>query len=143
MNKYTYEEINIGQKEGFSVTVTEKMRDAFREITGDVNIGVEDSGDNSVKVQDYNVGETRYDDSDYQKTEQSNTVKDSNLGEKIIGAVKEGCYDDPNNPVKDQDYSVGEPRNEQGQPVDEINHGTMLTTDYPTDILEMHSGQTN
>ena len=37
MNKYTYEEINIGQKEGFSVTVTEKMRDAFREMTGDVN----------------------------------------------------------------------------------------------------------
>lgn len=110
----------------------------YSEITGDVNIGVEDSGDNSVKVQDYNVGETRYDDSDYQKTEQSNTVKDSNLGEKTIGAVKEGCYDDPNNPVKDQDYSVGEPRNEQGQPVDEINHGTMLTTDYPTDILEMH-----
>lgn len=40
--------------------------------------------------------------------------------------------------MKVQDYSVGEPRNEQGQPVDEINHGTMLTTDYPTDILEMH-----
>lgn len=108
------------------------------EITGDVNTGVEESGDNSVKDQGCNVGEPRYDDSDYQKTEPTNMVTDSNLGETTIGAVKEGCYDDPNNPVKDQDYSVGEPRYEQGQAVDEINLGTMLTTEYPAEILEMH-----
>jgi len=37
MNKYTYEELNIGHKESFTVTVTEHERDMFREITGDVN----------------------------------------------------------------------------------------------------------
>lgn len=37
MNKYTYEEINIGLKESFSVEITEAMRDKFRDITGDVN----------------------------------------------------------------------------------------------------------
>lgn len=26
-----------------------------------------------------------------------------------IGARLEGCYDDPNNPVKDQNYDVGQP----------------------------------
>lgn len=124
-----------GQSEKTS-DVEEKSN--YSGITGDVDTGVEDSVDNSVKVQDYNVGETRYDYTDYQKTEPSNTVKDSNLGEETIGAVKEVCYDDPSYPVKDQNYSVGEPRNEQGQAVDEINPGTMLTTEYPTDILEMH-----
>lgn len=37
MNKYTYEELNIGHKESFTVTITERERDMFREITGDVN----------------------------------------------------------------------------------------------------------
>lgn len=37
MNTYTYDEINIGHKESFTVVVTEKERDMFREITGDVN----------------------------------------------------------------------------------------------------------
>lgn len=37
MNHYTYEEITIGQKESFSVEITEKMQDSFREITGDIN----------------------------------------------------------------------------------------------------------
>lgn len=37
MNHYTYEEINVGQKESFTVTVTEDMQQAFRNITGDVN----------------------------------------------------------------------------------------------------------
>lgn len=37
MNTYTYDEINIGQKESFTVTVTEDDRDKFRDITGDVN----------------------------------------------------------------------------------------------------------
>ena len=37
MNHYTFEEIEIGHKESFTVTVTDKMRDKFREITGDVN----------------------------------------------------------------------------------------------------------
>nr|MCR5590424.1 MaoC family dehydratase N-terminal domain-containing protein [Lachnospiraceae bacterium] len=37
MNEYTYEEISIGQKESFSVTVTEEMLEKFRDITGDIN----------------------------------------------------------------------------------------------------------
>lgn len=37
MNRYTYDEIEIGHKEEFTVTVTEEMRDKFRDITGDVN----------------------------------------------------------------------------------------------------------
>jgi len=37
MNTYTYDEINIGMKESFTVHVTEEERNKFREITGDVN----------------------------------------------------------------------------------------------------------
>ncbi|MDO4188968.1 MAG: MaoC family dehydratase [Lachnospiraceae bacterium] len=37
MNTYTFDEINIGHKEDFTVTVTEADRDRFREITGDIN----------------------------------------------------------------------------------------------------------
>lgn len=37
MNEYTYDEIAIGQKESFSVTVTEEMMNSFRDITGDIN----------------------------------------------------------------------------------------------------------
>ena len=37
MNKYTFDEISIGQKESFTVTVTEAERDKFRDITGDIN----------------------------------------------------------------------------------------------------------
>lgn len=37
MNTYTYDEINIGHKESFTVTVTSAERDKFREITGDIN----------------------------------------------------------------------------------------------------------
>ena len=37
MNDYTYEEISLGQKETFTVTVTEKMMEDFCAITGDVN----------------------------------------------------------------------------------------------------------
>ena len=37
MNQYTYEEITIGQKESFTVTVTEEMQNAFRRITSDQN----------------------------------------------------------------------------------------------------------
>ncbi len=37
MNSYTYDEIRIGQTEQFSVTVTQDMQDAFRNITGDFN----------------------------------------------------------------------------------------------------------
>lgn len=37
MNTYTYEQIEIGQKESFSVEITQKMLDDFRVITGDVN----------------------------------------------------------------------------------------------------------
>lgn len=37
MNSYTYDQITVGQKESFSVTVTEKMMKDFLEITEDVN----------------------------------------------------------------------------------------------------------
>lgn len=37
MNHYTYEEITIGQKESFTVTITEEMQNSFRALTGDVN----------------------------------------------------------------------------------------------------------
>ncbi len=37
MNQYTFHEIEIGQKESFSVTVTKENQDAFRFITGDIN----------------------------------------------------------------------------------------------------------
>jgi len=37
MNQYNYNEIEIGQKESFSVTVTKENQDAFRLITGDSN----------------------------------------------------------------------------------------------------------
>lgn len=37
MNHYKYEEIEVGHKESFTVTVTEEDQNRFREITGDVN----------------------------------------------------------------------------------------------------------
>ena len=37
MNTYTYDQIEIGHKESFTVTVTEEDMNKFREITGDVN----------------------------------------------------------------------------------------------------------
>ncbi len=37
MNSYTYEELEVGKKESFSVTVTEEMLDSFKNITGDIN----------------------------------------------------------------------------------------------------------
>ncbi len=37
MNKYTYEELYIGQKEAFSVTVRGEDFQHFRQITGDTN----------------------------------------------------------------------------------------------------------
>ena len=37
MNEYTYDEIAIGQKESFSVTVTDEMMESFRNLTGDIN----------------------------------------------------------------------------------------------------------
>lgn len=37
MNSYTYEQITIGQKESFSVCITDKMLEGFCAITGDVN----------------------------------------------------------------------------------------------------------
>ena len=36
-NRYTFEEIEVGHKESFKVTVTEEMLDSFRRISGDVN----------------------------------------------------------------------------------------------------------
>ena len=37
MNSFSYEEIEIGQKEGFSATVTEEALAGFKGITGDIN----------------------------------------------------------------------------------------------------------
>lgn len=37
MNDYSYEQIEIGQKESFTVTITDKMLESFKAITGDVN----------------------------------------------------------------------------------------------------------
>lgn len=37
MNSYTYDEIEVGQTESFTVTITQKMMDDFLAITGDVN----------------------------------------------------------------------------------------------------------
>lgn len=37
MNEYTYEEITVGQKESFEVTVTDEMMASFCELTGDIN----------------------------------------------------------------------------------------------------------
>ncbi len=37
MNTFTYEELDIGEKQEFTVTVTEDMLDSFRNITGDNN----------------------------------------------------------------------------------------------------------
>ncbi|MDO5573278.1 MAG: MaoC family dehydratase [bacterium] len=37
MNRYTYQEIEVGQKEHFTVTVTEEDQAAFCRITGDIN----------------------------------------------------------------------------------------------------------
>ena len=37
MNTYTYDQIEVGRKESFTVTVTGEEMDKFREITGDVN----------------------------------------------------------------------------------------------------------
>lgn len=37
MNEYRFDEIAEGQKESFSVTITEEMIESFRALTGDVN----------------------------------------------------------------------------------------------------------
>ena len=37
MNTYTFDEIELGLSESFSVRITEEMMDAFRTITGDEN----------------------------------------------------------------------------------------------------------
>jgi len=37
MNKYTIEDIQIGLKESFSVVISDRMMDSFREMTGDIN----------------------------------------------------------------------------------------------------------
>ena len=37
MNRYTYDEIRVGQTESFEVKITEQMLDDFRRMTGDTN----------------------------------------------------------------------------------------------------------
>ncbi len=37
MNNYTYDDMQIGQEESFSVLITEKMMNSFLDITGDIN----------------------------------------------------------------------------------------------------------
>ena len=38
MNKYTFDELFDGMKESFTVVITDKMMDSFREMTGDINL---------------------------------------------------------------------------------------------------------
>ena len=37
MNRYTFDEIEMGMEDGFAVTITEEMMESFRSLTGDVN----------------------------------------------------------------------------------------------------------
>ena len=37
MNRYTFDEIEIGMEDAFAVTITEEMMETFRSLTGDVN----------------------------------------------------------------------------------------------------------
>jgi len=37
MNNYSYDEIEVGHREKFTVNITEEMMNGFRNITGDVN----------------------------------------------------------------------------------------------------------
>lgn len=37
MNTYTFEELNVGMKESFTVTITEEMMEAFKQLSGDIN----------------------------------------------------------------------------------------------------------
>ncbi|MBR2526177.1 MaoC family dehydratase [bacterium] len=37
MNKYSYDELKIGQKESFEVVVTEQMQTSFLNLSGDIN----------------------------------------------------------------------------------------------------------
>lgn len=37
MNRYKFEDLSVGMRESFSVTVTEQMMDAFCELSGDEN----------------------------------------------------------------------------------------------------------
>ena len=37
MNNYSFEDLYVGMTEGFEVTITEQMMEAFKVITGDVN----------------------------------------------------------------------------------------------------------
>ena len=37
MNRYTFDEIEVGMEDGFDVAVTEAMMETFRDLTGDVN----------------------------------------------------------------------------------------------------------
>jgi len=37
INEYRYEDIAVGHQEHFEITVTEKMMEAFSDITGDIN----------------------------------------------------------------------------------------------------------
>lgn len=37
MNRYKFEEIEIGKEESFFVTITDQMMEGFKDITGDVN----------------------------------------------------------------------------------------------------------
>lgn len=36
-NEYLLSDLSVGQTESFTVTITEKMQDTFRELTGDIN----------------------------------------------------------------------------------------------------------
>lgn len=37
MNRYIFDEIEVGQEENFEIEITEEMMESFRKITGDIN----------------------------------------------------------------------------------------------------------
>ena len=57
-------------------------------------------------------GSSLTEEQDTQREESAIEGNGSNPAEVGVGGRVEGCYDDPNNPVKDQNYNVGSPKYE-------------------------------
>lgn len=110
-------EIPIERQEPQSAeSANEKYESNSSKITEGTSSGVEscyDDPNNPVKDPNYSVGEPVYENQGNGKEETESENNENNSQKKgTTGARKEGCYDDPNNPVKDQNYNVGEPRYE-------------------------------
>ena len=94
--------------------ISTEERDTRREeLTG------EESRNGLTEGQDTRREELTSEESRSGLTEERDTQREELTGEESrsnsaqgtgsIGARLEGCYDDPNNPVKDQNYDVGQP----------------------------------